>query len=99
MRASGRSLSRCRALLHDLDGECPPQVGGRHADLGRQVVGAVPEVAGDATVRWYDAQSGAERATFDWGVGGITAVAFSPDGNLCAAGGEDGQVAVWDVDA
>jgi hypothetical protein len=52
---------------------------------------------GDAPVRWYDAKTGAERATFDWGIGSITAVAFSPDGSLCAAGGEGGQVAVWDV--
>lgn len=53
---------------------------------------------GDAPVRWYDAKTGAERETFDWGIGSITAVAFSPDGSLCAAGGEGGQVAVWDVD-
>ncbi len=54
---------------------------------------------GDSLVRIWDAQTGAERETYDWGVGSITAVAFSPDGNLCAAGGQHGQVAVWDVDA
>jgi hypothetical protein len=52
---------------------------------------------GEPLVRWWDASTGAKRETFDWGIGGVTAVAFSADGCVCAAGGEDGQVAVWDV--
>jgi hypothetical protein len=54
---------------------------------------------GDAVARWWDATTGAARATFECGVGGVTAVAFSPDGRLCAAGGQGGRVAVWDVGA
>jgi hypothetical protein len=53
---------------------------------------------GDESVRWHESRTGAERATFEWQIGSITAVAFSPDGSLCAAGGKDGEVAVWDVD-
>ena len=42
--------------------------------------------------------NGIERATFDWGLGPVTALAFAPDGLLCAAGDAAGQIAVWDVD-
>jgi hypothetical protein len=36
-------------------------------------------------------------ATFDWGLGPLRAVAFSPDDMLAAAGSATGTV-VWDVD-
>jgi WD40 repeat protein len=36
--------------------------------------------------------------TLDWKLGKLVSVAFAPDGNLGAAGTEDGQVVVWDVD-
>jgi WD40 repeat protein len=36
--------------------------------------------------------------TLDWKLGRLVSVAFSPDGSIGAAGTEDGQVVVWDVD-
>ena len=50
----------------------------------------------DGTVRLWDANTGAERACLDWGIGKVDCVVFSPDGMTIAAGGE-GQIVVWDA--
>lgn len=51
----------------------------------------------DGTVRLWDAETGAERACYDWGIGKVDCVAFAPDGMTLAAGGQGGIV-VWDVE-
>jgi len=52
----------------------------------------------DATVKLYDTSSWQMAHAFDWGVGRLRSVAFSPDGTLAAAGGDNGKVVVWDFD-
>jgi WD40 repeat protein len=51
----------------------------------------------DGFVRLWDI-AGRELQAFDWGIGKLYCEAFSPDGLMCAACGEKGQVVVWDVD-
>ena len=52
----------------------------------------------DHTVRFWNSTTGEAGPVFDWRAGSLTAVAFSPDGLTCAAGGDGGQVVVWDVE-
>jgi WD40 repeat protein len=46
----------------------------------------------------WDVASGCRLRSLACGIGSITSVCFALDGLTCAAGGEGGQVAVWDVD-
>ncbi|MSU78865.1 MAG: hypothetical protein EXS16_12320 [Gemmataceae bacterium] len=52
----------------------------------------------DGTVRFWDMKSQREIKCYDWKIGAVSAVAFSSDGIRCAAGGQRGQIVVWDVD-
>jgi len=51
----------------------------------------------DSTVRLHDLDL-TEVAAFDWQLGPIRRVAFSPDGMRAVAGNRVGQVVLWDVD-
>ena len=48
---------------------------------------------------FHDSLAGKLCTAFEWRIGAIHSVCFAPDGLTCAAGGEKGQVVVWDVDA
>jgi WD40 repeat protein len=50
----------------------------------------------DGVVRVWDAASGREVKEYEWGVGEVKEIAFSPDGATAAAAGA-AAVAIWDV--
>lgn len=52
----------------------------------------------DGRVQVWDPRTCRPLREYRWRVGAITAIAFSADGLLAAAGGESGQVVVWDAD-
>jgi WD40 repeat protein len=52
----------------------------------------------DTAIRVFDTSSWTVVKQYGWSVGQLSAVAVSPDGTLAAAGGEKGQVVVWDFD-
>jgi WD40 repeat protein len=54
---------------------------------------------GPTLVKMYTVDGLKKTASYNWKVGPLNVVTFSPDGTLAAAGGRDGKVAVWDVDS
>src|SRR5262249_33771342 len=52
----------------------------------------------DQTVKLYDTATWKVKTAFDWKIGRLRSVAFSPDGMRAAAGGDSGKIVVWDVD-
>lgn len=89
--------------IHSLDGGAEPVVLVGHK-LFVRAIGFTPDgatvmtAASDGTVRFWDAATGAPGRVFDWGIGRVYSAAFAPGGLTCAAGGEKGQLVVWDVD-
>jgi WD40 repeat protein len=55
----------------------------------------------DGEARYLDPLTGKVRQSFKWAKKPepLYSVAFAPDGLTCAAGGENGKVILWDVDA
>ena len=49
-------------------------------------------------VEFRDLADGQIKTKFDWLIGPLLSVAFSPDGLTCAAGNSDGQIVVWDLE-
>jgi WD40 repeat protein len=56
-------------------------------------------VSNDTTVHVYDTITWDRVGRFTWQLGRLKAVTVSPDGMLAAAGGDRGDVVIWDVDA
>ncbi len=59
---------------------------------------AIATSRNDGTVWFWDPTTFRPLTTFDWKLGKLVSVAFATDGSIAAAGTEDGQVVVWDVD-
>ncbi len=52
----------------------------------------------DETVHVFDTTTWDRVRRFTWQLGNLKAVTLSPDGTLAAAGGDHGDVIIWDVD-
>jgi WD40 repeat protein len=52
----------------------------------------------DKTIKFWDARSDRELASFEWPVGQVLTAAFAPDGLRAAAAGDAGTIVIWDVD-
>jgi WD40 repeat protein len=55
-------------------------------------------VALDKTVTFWDTATGKKKQVLTGDVASLCCLAFSPDGCTCAAGGNNGQVVVWEVE-
>jgi WD40 repeat protein len=62
----------------------------------RPVLAAIQR--GQTLVKFLGADTGKPIAKFQWKLGEMRSVCFSPDGTLAAAGAAGGKIVVWDVD-
>ncbi len=55
-------------------------------------------VSKDRTVRFWSADTFAESKVFDWEIGQLLDLAFSPDGTVCAVASDSGKMLLFDVE-
>lgn len=55
-------------------------------------------VSNDETVRIWETKNWQEHTTFTWKIGKLLNIALSPDGLRAAAGGDKGQIVIWDLE-
>jgi WD40 repeat protein len=55
-------------------------------------------VSGDRMTRFWQVGAWGEPRTFEWNVGKLRDVAFSPDGATAAVASDKGQIVIFDVD-
>jgi WD40 repeat protein len=92
------------AVFHADDLSVPPVV--LHNDNRKEYTGLAFHPSGrylaatsnDSTVKFYDTSTWQMMHAFDWDIGRLRSIAFSPDGMLAAAGGDKGKIVIWDVD-
>lgn len=58
----------------------------------------VATVSGDSAMRFWDVGKWGEPKVFEWNVGALLDVAFSPDGTTAAVSSDKGQIVLFDVD-
>ena len=85
LRMAGRV--RCRGHKHEVKAISFSPDGRRFASVGK-----------DGTLRFWDAETGAECACLDIGLAELRAVSFAPDGLTAVVGGDAGTIAIVDVD-
>jgi len=75
----------------------PERGGGVAFAANRPLLAFTRHEGEDGEVVFWDARARAERKRFNWSLGAVRAVAFSPDGSLCATAGRNRAV-IWNVD-
>jgi WD40 repeat protein len=52
----------------------------------------------DGTLKLYNTTTWKVDHVFNWGIGPLYSVAFSPNGDLCAVAGKKGPIVLWDTE-
>jgi WD40 repeat protein len=91
------------AEIHPVSGKSKPVVLKGHTRFVRAVCftpdgRTLMTACGDGFARLWNADTGELLRAYDFGIGKLYSGAFAPDGLTCAAGGETGQIVVWDVE-